>query len=83
MDQELRTFVEGEKVIVGGHLNSHVRWDFMRRDAIERMHGGWGVGEKNEALYQREVAVGGGNVRPRYMEAYVSVHRPHIQVGMR
>ena len=59
------------------------RRDVMSRDAIERMHGGSGVGEKNEALYQREVAVGGGNVRPRYMEAYVSVHRPHIKVGMR
>ena len=36
---------EGERVIVGGYLNGHVG---ISREAIERIHGGWGVGEKNE-----------------------------------
>ena len=45
MDQELRAIPEGERVIVGGYLNGHVG---ISREAIERIHGGWGVGEKNE-----------------------------------
>ena len=45
MDQELREIPEGERVIVGGDLNGHVG---ISREAIERIHGGWGVGEKNE-----------------------------------
>lgn len=45
MDQELRSIPEGERVIVGGDLNGHVG---MSRDEIERIHGGWGVGERNE-----------------------------------
>ena len=45
MDQELRAIPEGERVIVGGGLNGHVG---ISREAIERIHGGWGVGEKNE-----------------------------------
>ena len=45
MDQELRAIPEGERVIVGGDLNGHVG---ISREAIERIHGGWGVGEKNE-----------------------------------
>ena len=45
MDQELRAIPEGERVIVGGDLNGHVG---ITREAIERIHGGWGVGEKNE-----------------------------------
>ena len=45
MDQELRAIPEGEMVIVGGDLNGHVG---ISREAIERIHGGWGVGEKNE-----------------------------------
>ena len=44
MDQELRAIPEGERVIVGGDLNGHVG---ISREAIERIHGGWGVGEKN------------------------------------
>ena len=32
-------------MIVGGDLNGHVG---VSRGAIERIHGGWGVGEKNE-----------------------------------
>ena len=32
-------------MIVGGDLNGHVA---ISRKAIERIHGGWGVGEKNE-----------------------------------
>ena len=45
MDQELRAIPEGERVIVRGDLNGHVG---ISREAIERIHGGWGVGEKNE-----------------------------------
>ena len=44
MDQELRAIPEGERVIVGD-LNGHVG---ISREAIERTHGGCGVGEKNE-----------------------------------
>ena len=32
-------------MIVGGDLNGHVG---ISKEAIERIHGGWGVGEKNE-----------------------------------
>ena len=42
MDQELRAISEGERVIVGGYLNGHVG---INRDAIERIHDGWGVKE--------------------------------------
>ena len=45
MDQDLRAIPEGETVIVGGDLNGHVG---ISREAIERIHDGWGVGEKNE-----------------------------------
>ena len=45
MDQKLRAIPEGERVIVGGDLNGHVG---ISREAVERIHGGWGVGEKNE-----------------------------------
>ena len=45
MDQELRAIPEGETVIVGGDLNGHVG---ISREAIERIHGGWGVGERKE-----------------------------------
>ena len=39
MDQELRAIPEGERVIVGGYLYGHVG---ISREAIERIHGGWG-----------------------------------------
>ena len=45
MDQELRAIQKGERMIVGGDLHGHVR---ISREAIERIHSGWGVGEKNE-----------------------------------
>ena len=45
MDQGLRAIPEGETVIAGGQLNGHVG---ISREAIERIHGGWGVAEKNE-----------------------------------
>ena len=45
MDQELRALPEGDRVIVGGDLNGHVG---ISREAIERIYGGWGVGEKKE-----------------------------------
>ena len=47
MDQELRAIPEGERVIVGGDLNVHVG---ISREAIERIHCGWGVGGKNEEV---------------------------------
>ena len=31
-------------MIVGGDLNGHVG---ISKEAIERIHGGWGLGEKN------------------------------------
>ena len=43
MDQELKAIPTTETVIVGGDLNGHVG---ISREAIERMHGGWGVGER-------------------------------------
>ena len=36
---------------------------------------------QSEGYYQREGTVGGENVGPCYMEAYVIVHRPHIKSG--
>ena len=45
MDHELRAIPEGERVIVGGDLNGHVG---ISREAIERIHRGWGMGAKNE-----------------------------------
>ena len=37
MDQEPRAIPDGERVIVGGDVNSHVG---ISREAIERIHGG-------------------------------------------
>ena len=45
MDQEFRARTEGERVIVGGDQNGHMG---MSREAIERIHGDWGVGGKHE-----------------------------------
>ena len=45
MKQELRAIPEGERVIVGGDINGLVG---ISREAIERIPGDWGVGEKNE-----------------------------------
>ena len=44
LEQELSLIPDGERVILGGDLNGHVG---RRRDGIERMHGGWGIGERN------------------------------------
>ena len=43
MNQELRAIPEGERVIVRGDVNGHVR---ISRVAIERIYVGWGVREK-------------------------------------
>ena len=45
MDQELNATLEGERVIVGGDLNGHIG---RSREAIERIHGGWGIGDTND-----------------------------------
>ena len=38
--------VKGERVVIGGDLNGHVGKD---RAGFEEVHGGWGVGARNEA----------------------------------
>ena len=45
MDREIGAMPEGEMMIVGGDIHGHVG---INREAIERIHGGWGVGEENE-----------------------------------
>ena len=45
MEQELRTIPTRERVILGGDLNDHLG---IRRAGIGRVHGGWGMGERNE-----------------------------------
>ena len=45
MDQELSATLDGERVIVGGDLNGHIG---RSREGIERIHGGWGMGDKND-----------------------------------
>ena len=44
LEQELSLIPNRERVILGGDLNGQVG---RRRDRIERMHGGWGIGERN------------------------------------
>ena len=44
LDQETTVVTAGERVIVCGDFNGHVG---RRREAIETVHGGWGVGETN------------------------------------
>ena len=43
MDQELGATLQGDRVIVDGCLNWHVR---RCREGIETVHGGWGVCER-------------------------------------
>ena len=45
MDQELRAIPSRERVIIGGDLNGHLG---SSRNGIDRVHGGWGVGDRNE-----------------------------------
>ena len=45
MAQEIGAIPEGERVIVVGDQNGHMG---MGREVIERIHGDWGVGGKNE-----------------------------------
>ena len=45
LDEEMRATPEGERVIMGADLNGHLG---RCRDGIERIHGGWGVAERNE-----------------------------------
>ena len=44
MDQELSPTLDGERVIVGGDLNWHIG---RSREGIERVHGGWGMRDRN------------------------------------
>ena len=45
MDQELSTTLDEERVIVRGDLNGHIG---RSREGIERIHGGWGMGDRND-----------------------------------
>ena len=45
MDQELSATLDDERVIVGGDLNGHIG---RSRDGIERIHGGWGMRDRND-----------------------------------
>ncbi|XP_068240963.1 craniofacial development protein 2-like [Palaemon carinicauda] len=45
MDQELEIISARERVIMGGDLNGHLG---ISREGIKRVHGGWGVGERND-----------------------------------
>lgn len=45
MDAQITGMGEEEKFILGSDLNGHVG---RNRNVIERIHGGWDVGEKNE-----------------------------------
>ena len=45
MDQELSATLDDERVIVGGDLNGHI---WRSRDGIERIHGGWGMRDRND-----------------------------------
>ena len=45
MDQELSATLDDERVIVGGYLNGHIG---RSRDGIERIHGGWGMRDRND-----------------------------------
>ena len=45
MDQELSATLDGDRVIVGGYLNGHIG---RNREGIERIHGGWGMGDRND-----------------------------------
>ena len=44
LEEEINLMPDGERVILGGDLNGHVG---IRRDGMERIHGEWGIGEKN------------------------------------
>ena len=44
MDQELSATLDDERVIVGD-LNGHIG---RSRDGIERIHGGWGMRDRND-----------------------------------
>ena len=45
MDQDLSATLDDERVIVGGDLNGHIG---RSRDGIERIHGGWGMRDRND-----------------------------------
>ena len=45
MFQELSATLDDERVIVGGDLNGHIG---RSRDGIERIHGGWGMRDRND-----------------------------------
>ena len=45
LEEEVSLIPLGERVIFGADLNGHVGRE---RGVLERIHGGWGVGERNE-----------------------------------
>ena len=44
MNRELSEMPVEERLIMGGDLNGHVG---SNREGIDRVHGGWGIGERN------------------------------------
>lgn len=45
MDEQFTGMGDEERIFLGGDLNGHVG---RNRNVIERIHGGWGVGERNQ-----------------------------------
>ncbi|XP_066963164.1 uncharacterized protein [Macrobrachium rosenbergii] len=45
VDRQLSEIPAEERLIIGGDMNGHVG---RTREGIERVHGGWGVGERND-----------------------------------
>ena len=45
MDEQITGMGDEERIFLGGDLNGHVG---RNRNVIERIHGGGGVGERNE-----------------------------------
>ena len=50
MDQELSATLDGERLIVGGDLYGHIG---RSREGIERIHGGWGMRDRNVVALSR------------------------------
>ncbi|XP_066982188.1 uncharacterized protein [Macrobrachium rosenbergii] len=45
VDRQLSEIPAEERLIIGGDMNGHIG---RTREGIERVHGGWGVGERND-----------------------------------
>ena len=44
MDRDLNEMPADERLVIGGDMNGHVG---RNKEGVERIHGGWGVGERN------------------------------------